>query len=89
MSGLKLIKLEKLITKGKWQYVLLHGVVGWGISTAIVVTLIQQYLSDKPFMEQIWLALIIYPIAGIAFGLFMWNSINNQYTKLRSRSNIL
>ena len=87
MSNLKLSKiamLEKLIAKGKWHYVIVHGVLGWGISTAFLATLIQTYISGSPFMEQISTALVIYPIGGLALGSFMWMKANNQYNKLVS-----
>ena len=92
MSNLKSTKiamLEKLIAKGKWHYVTIYGVLGWGISVSFLATFIQTYISDSSFMEQISTALIIYPISGLALGLVMWMMLNNQYRKLISGKNEL
>jgi len=77
-------KLKKLISKGKLHYVLWNGVFVWGVTTAVLFSLIQHFISNKPFTENIWISLIMFPISGIIFGLVMWSKINKQYTKITS-----
>ena len=87
MSNLKVTKvgrLQKLITKGKWHFVIVYGVLGWGISTALLFTLIKTYISSTPFIEQISTSLVVYPAFGLVFGLVMWMKVNNQHNKLVS-----
>ena len=74
-------KMEKLISKGKWSFVFWHGVIGWGVLTAILVSLIQHFTSEQSFFDGILGRLVILPIGGIFFGLFMWFIINRQYIK--------
>ena len=89
LKATKIARLQKLIAKGKWYFVIVYGVFGWGISTALLVTLIQTYLSSSSFIDKISTALIIYPVSGLAFGLVLWMMANNQYNKLVSDENEL
>jgi hypothetical protein len=66
-----------------WCYVIVYGVLGWGISTTFLITLIQTYICGSPFIEQISIALVIYPISRLAFGLIMWMVASNYYNKLK------
>ncbi len=87
LKATKIARLQKLIAKGKWHFVIVYGVLGWGISTALLVTLIQTSISSSSFIEQISTALVIYPVSGLAFGFVLWMMVNNQYNKLVSSSN--
>ncbi len=63
------------LSAGKYdmlRFVLLVGVLGWGVSTAVIVQLIQAVMGDKSFFDGLMLSLIIFPIAGILFGYSMW-----------------
>ncbi|MCL1067606.1 hypothetical protein L2735_12440 [Shewanella olleyana] len=78
----KQIKLESLIAGGKWRFILLHGVLGWGISTAFVISLIDHFLLNTQLINSFTQALLIYPVAGLLFGLIMWAMIKNEYRKM-------
>ncbi len=65
------------LSAGKYdmlRFVLLVGVLGWGVSTAVIVQLIQAVMGDKSFFDGLMLSLIIFPIAGILFGYSMWRA---------------
>jgi len=75
-------KLGRILAKGKWRYVLLYGVVLWGITTAILFRVLMIYWkgNEGPFWEQFFsaetvLALIIFPVTGIGFGLVLWKGL--------------
>ena len=61
-------KWAKIREKGKQRFVLVNGVLGWGVSTAILWVFLMEFLEPS---ENIWVrpitALIIFPIAGVAF----------------------
>ncbi|MDD5327859.1 MAG: hypothetical protein PHY02_08620 [Phycisphaerae bacterium] len=72
-------KLSRTLAKGKWRYVILYGVLMWGVMTAILyrVLTICWDGNKEPFLGQFLsaetaLALIIFPVTGIGFGLVMW-----------------
>ncbi len=56
------------------RFVVLVGVLGWGVSTAIIVQLIQVIMGDKSFFDGFVSSLIIFPIVGILFGYGMWRA---------------
>lgn len=81
-------KLTRILTKGKWHYVILYGIVMWGIMTAILfrVLMICWNSSEESFWVQLLsaetlLALLILPICGIGFGLTMWKSMQKTARK--------
>jgi hypothetical protein len=75
-------KLAKLSKLGRTQYVLRFGVLGWGIPTAILFSLVQGYrLGWDGFLFQLILALILFPIGGILFGRLMWRVLENKHAK--------
>ena len=57
----------------KIRFILLVGVFGWGITTAILSQLIKHFTGEENFFDGIALSLIICPITGILFGYIMWN----------------
>ncbi|MCF4008159.1 hypothetical protein [Rheinheimera sp. UJ63] len=76
-------KLKALVKKGKWSYVLKHGVLGWGVPTAILWSAIMHFIGSIPFNESIFLALVLFPIGGLFWGLFMWFFIKREFSKLQ------
>lgn len=84
---MKMEKWAKTREKGKQHFVLVNGVLGWGVSTAIFWTLLMEFLDP---LENIWvrptIALIIFPIAGIAFGHLTWNKSEKAYEKATSNT---
>lgn len=63
--------------QGKWRYIIYNGVLGWGLSVAMLISILDFFweTSSKPF----WVNFIMYPFAGIFFGLIMWNSMEKKY----------
>lgn len=66
----KLKKWENMRKKGMTRFVLLYGVLFWGGLTGIVVMF---------FLGPI--ALLLFPISGIFFGVIMWNIGESKYRK--------
>ena len=62
----------------KWKYVFIHGSIYWGIPTCILSYLINNHFN---IININWLSLIInlivFMIAGIGFGLWSYNQIDN------------
>ncbi len=80
-------KWAKIREKGKQRFVLVNGVLGWGVPTAILWAVLMELLDPS---ENIWvrpiIALIIFPIAGIAFGHSMWNKSEKIFEKQTSNN---
>jgi hypothetical protein len=82
MSNSDSEKLARFSKLGRTQYVLRFGVLGWGIPTAILFSLVQGYRSGwDGFLFQLIPALIIFPLGGILFGRIMWWALANKRAK--------
>jgi len=57
----------------KFRFILLVGVLGWGVTTAILFQLIKHFTGEESFFDGITLSLIIFPIIGVLFGYTLWN----------------
>jgi predicted permease len=73
--------------KRKKNYVIFNGIIGWGIPTAISVTVISSLFENhtiilnQEFFRSLLIAVIIFPICGILFGLWMWHWTERIYKK--------
>jgi hypothetical protein len=75
-------KWAKFSKLGRTQYVLRYGVLGWGVSTAILFALIQGYLHGwDGFLFQLIPALILFPLGGILWGRYMWKLLERTHAK--------
>lgn len=64
------------------QFVLRYGILGWGVTTAILFTIanaIQNGWDD--FFFHLIPALILFPLGGILFGRIMWRFRQRQLAK--------
>jgi hypothetical protein len=80
--------IERRLQLPKWKYVLIHVVLLWGISTAILVAIIDLLFRDRS-LQELWneghTRFFMLPLAGIAFGLMMRNLSNKQFRKLKEK----
>ena len=73
----KWAKYKKL---GRTQYVLRYGVVGWGVPTAILYSVMRGYLDawgEFPF--QLLRAMIVFPLIGILVGRLTWRRLEERH----------
>jgi uncharacterized membrane protein len=73
----KLEKWEKMRAKGKWNYIFIYGVLGWGVGTGILFSLFFPLVteamgSEAPFLPVFALSIVLFPLGGIAWAWFMW-----------------
>jgi hypothetical protein len=75
----KWVKLSKM---GRSRFVLLYGILGWGIPTAILFTLLQSYQNGwDGFLFELIPALVIFPIGGYVWGRVMWKFLERRHGK--------
>jgi hypothetical protein len=66
-------KSDKIRKLGRGKFVLRYGVLGWGISTAILFSLIMGFTEGwDGFVFKLIPALIIFPLGGFVWGRLMW-----------------
>ena len=73
--------LRSKFLKGKWHFIFVHGVIGWGLLTAILFSVVNYLTTDTQFLQGMGTYFIIFPIGGIAWGYVMWLRFYNQYHK--------
>jgi|TARA_B110000211_G_C13811680_1_gene435191 hypothetical protein len=69
------------LNHNKFRFILLRGVLGWGIPTAIIFQLIMHLTGDRNFFDGLISSLIIFPISGIFFGYFLWKAKSRKLLK--------
>lgn len=69
-------RYEKMAQIPKWKYVLIYGVLAWGVFVAVLMTVFVDVLfksvtwSDV-LRKNLWTNLLTFMIAGIFYGLFI------------------
>ena len=74
---------RQIYAKGKLSYILLFGVFLWGVSTALLATAIGAYLERDQdyfaeFLANLPMALLIFPLCGIFWGLMRWKALEKR-----------
>jgi cytochrome bd-type quinol oxidase subunit 1 len=82
-------RYEKQFKLPKWKYILLYGVLLWGILVLLIMVMYEWFILNKS-IEQQWAdgmlsRIIIMPFAGIFFGWFMWRLSQKQLLKLKEK----
>jgi len=77
-------KLEEMIEKGKWNYVIIYGVIIFGGFMFIIMTLYYKYIMGYEINNfLINLNITVYAILGFIYGLWGWRSINKKLKRLK------
>ncbi|NGM84792.1 hypothetical protein G5B47_20525 [Paenibacillus sp. 7124] len=81
-------KWEKIRSKGRKHFLFYRGVIGWGIPTAIIFTFFTELLEndhsitfDYSFYMSLLKTLIILPVCGYFWGLWVWKWTEKNYKK--------
>jgi hypothetical protein len=71
-------KWERLRAKGQWYYVLVYGVILFGLGTGLLVSLTQWVQNMPPFLP--WPNPLEYMVAGAIYGFLIgyWTWFNNE-----------
>ncbi|MBT5268904.1 MAG: hypothetical protein HOL70_05595 [Candidatus Marinimicrobia bacterium] len=80
-SNLK--KWSEIRKKGKWNYIINHGILRFGLSTWVMI-LIYFWLFQPSELRLTFtlVSLITFPLAGLAWGRWMWFYLEKLYSRL-------
>jgi hypothetical protein len=87
MKEKKKMKWEKIRAKGKKNFVIFNGVIGWGVPTAILYTILISFMEnyslsfDRDFFELLIISIVLFPIGGVFYGLWVWSWTEKIYKK--------
>ena len=80
---------EKQLAMPSWKFILLFGIVSFGLSMAFIVTIVDALMSRQSvgdgFRNHFLLNLALAPLAGIAYGYFTRKMAARQYKKLKEK----
>lgn len=71
-SNRQLGRWSTLREKGFRRFVLIYGVLGWGLSTGVIWALTMSLLGWSDLRVVLPTAMVLFPIVGWAWGAFMW-----------------
>lgn len=92
-KGLK-DRVLKAYNIGMKRYILVHGVINWGVSTALIYRMMMIIKNEGLslgkiirgiFTVQTFYALILFGMGGLLFGLFMWKWIEREVLKYKQK----
>ena len=82
----KLEKWRRIRSKGKWNYILKYGLLGYGGFMAFCMTLFRWFeKGSPPGGLEVLGSLVIFSVAGLSCGAIMWSEKERVY--LASKSN--
>jgi hypothetical protein len=69
---------------GRPYFVLLVGGIGWGLSAALLFSiLVYAFVSGVEFKSVLGSSLMIFPVAGIFWGLSAWQRSEREYARYK------
>lgn len=75
---------KKIREKGKRHFILYRGIIGWGIPTGILYTIMIKGLKGVTIgdiLGKLIISIIVFPIGGYFWGLWVWNIQEKKYKK--------
>ncbi len=90
MTPNQMIWWEKIRVKGKLKFVLLRGVLFWGVLTAILSAVVNEWWhAGLPFtsaeyslsslIDSLIVGIVIFPIVGAFLSLYIWKICEDVY----------
>jgi Na+/proline symporter len=82
MTQKQLEKWSKARQKGRNRYVLLTWVIGWGLWTALLLSVMRGYLDGwGEFPRSLALGVIAFPIGGYFLGQWTWKRSEKAFLR--------
>jgi hypothetical protein len=77
---------QRIRAKGRSRFIWVWGVLGYGLTTAVVSSVVRIVHRDSNFVTEFGCALVPSLVCGYFFGLVMWKSNERQYHRaIRNR----
>jgi hypothetical protein len=81
MSEFTKQKVNQIILKGKWHFIFWCGVIGFGLTTAILFQITVLFIDSSSALSSLnglIISLVIFPIGGIFWGASMWQVLYSK-----------
>ena len=67
-----LARAQKILEQGPLRFIVVRGMLGWGVTTALLWCGLMTVFTDRAFLPLLTAALIGFPIGGLIWGGAMW-----------------
>ena len=71
------------------KFILIFGVLAWGIPVALMYSAMTLAVTDKTLpdllQKELWINLILFPLGGILYGWVIRKLMTRQYQKLKAK----
>lgn len=67
--------------KGKARFILFRGVLGWGVTTAVLYSLMMWFVLDSNIKMLLPISLIVFPTGGLLWGWSLWHFHERLFRK--------
>ena len=67
-----LARWQKIREQGPLRFILLRGMLGWGLTTAVLWCGLMRVFTEREFVPLLIAALIGFPVCGMVWGGAMW-----------------
>lgn len=78
-------RLERTIAQGRTRFILVRGVLGWGVTTAVLWSVLMATSEGWSPWSTLPTALALFPIGGYFWGAFMWRSFVKKHAESRGQ----
>ena len=80
-------RIQKIVAQGKTRFVLVRGVLFFGLSTAALVTVFGLIRTNEVHVSDIMINLFVFcPVSGIIWGLAMWAWFKKRAAQIASET---
>lgn len=80
---------EKRLAMPKWKFILIYGVLAWGVLTAFMFTAMSMMITKRTFAQMmegdLWINLILFPLGGVLYGWLMHKFMLRQVRRLKEK----
>lgn len=74
---------EILRKKGKTKYILIHGLLLWGIPMSLIANAYLHFRGGIPWTPMVYYSTPIFLLLGLLFGYGTWKFLENRYNRLK------
>ena len=77
---------EKQLAIPRTRYIIVYGILLWGITMLVMLTLVDTFIFKRPFDKQTFaIRAIVMPFAGILFGVIMRSTSARRLSRLNAK----
>jgi hypothetical protein len=72
---------EQIRKGGAMRFVLVWGVLYWGVVTGLLFSVMRALLGSASFLESLRWSIVIFPLGGVLFGASMWAHFESKHQR--------